>query len=397
MWQPDSFLALPEDVIAFAWSAPMRDLAKTIGISDVGLKKLLRTHDIVTPPQGHWNRVRAGRSVSAPPGPPARGPGASGRVRLDQRFRGHVPEAAPIAETGPFLTPLVPEDLAELRQLELESLGRVGVPRDLSRPPAGMAKLLRKEAERREKAATSRWSSDEPHFDGPLAQRQLRLLAGLLRTLVKRGHSGEVWEDTYALRVRCKIGDETLGLRFEILGRHRTELRAGFERPAPDLPARTPLQLKLDRALRTPLVTSWQDTPERALETQMAEITADLVVAAEASFRQGLVEAREREEEHRRWLEERRQERLRQLSDKRLADLRTSGELLRRADEIRTLVARVEKAVLEGEKSDVPPEKLVRWKEWALRQADTIDPVVSGQVMEHLYVSDLDDAEGNLP
>lgn len=40
---------------------------------------------IVTPPQGHWNRVRAGRSVTRPPSPPVRGPGEDGRVRLDAR------------------------------------------------------------------------------------------------------------------------------------------------------------------------------------------------------------------------------------------------------------------------------------------------------------------------
>ena len=52
MWRPDDFLALPEDVTAFAWSAPMRQLAQTIGLSAVGLKKLLRGPGIVTPPQG---------------------------------------------------------------------------------------------------------------------------------------------------------------------------------------------------------------------------------------------------------------------------------------------------------------------------------------------------------
>lgn len=30
-----------DDVIAFAWSAPMRELAAAVGVSDVGLKKLL--------------------------------------------------------------------------------------------------------------------------------------------------------------------------------------------------------------------------------------------------------------------------------------------------------------------------------------------------------------------
>ncbi len=209
MWRPETFLALPEDVIAFAWSAPMRDLATMIGISDVGLKKLLRAQGIVTPPQGHWNRVHAGRPVTAPPKPPARGPGESGRVLLDKRFRGYVPEAEPMSEEGPFASRLVPEDLGELRANELKAIGKAAVPRDLSWAPIGMASLLRREAQRRENGAASRWSSDQAHFDSLLAQRQLRLLAGLLLALAKRGHYGEVSEDTHALRARCNIGSET--------------------------------------------------------------------------------------------------------------------------------------------------------------------------------------------
>ena len=41
------------DLIAFAWSAPMRDLATRMQPSDVGLKKLLRAHGVSGPPQGH--------------------------------------------------------------------------------------------------------------------------------------------------------------------------------------------------------------------------------------------------------------------------------------------------------------------------------------------------------
>ncbi len=35
-----------DDLIGFAWSAPMRELAAQIGLSDVGLKKLLKSHGV---------------------------------------------------------------------------------------------------------------------------------------------------------------------------------------------------------------------------------------------------------------------------------------------------------------------------------------------------------------
>lgn len=393
MWHSDHFLALPEDVITFAWSAPMRELAARIGISDVGLKKLLRSQGIVTPPQGHWNRVHAGRKVPSPPQPLPRGPGGGGRVRLDARFRGHIPEVGPMAEDGPFASKRVPESLLELREKELAAIGRAPAPRDLSRPAAGLARLLRAEAARRERAATSRWHWDEAHFDTPLGQRQLRILSGLFSALARRDYNSEAWEENETLRARCTIGDERLWLRFEIVGKHRTELRAGYQRPARDLPATTPLRLVIDRSLRVPLITAWSDEADRPLEKQLAGIAADLVVAAEASFRQGLIEAREREEEHRRWEEERRRERLRELEGKRLADLKMRGELLRQAEEIRALVARVEEAMLRGNSTELKAEKVTRWREWALSKADELDPVQSGQVLTHLYVAALDDLQ----
>ncbi|MGN3974827.1 hypothetical protein [Tsuneonella sp. SYSU-LHT278] len=174
---------------------------------------------------------------------------------------------------------------------------------------------------------------------------------------------------------------------------HPAEMEISAAEPPRDLPAKTPLCLVLDRSLRAPLAAAWSDTPSRPLEKQLAQIAADAIVAGEASFRQGLVEARERKEAHLRWEQERRLARLAELESKRLADLRTSGELLRQAEEIRALVARVESALARGNSPELTPEQVSHWKSWALAQADRIDPVQSGQVLAHLHVPQIDDQE----
>jgi hypothetical protein len=43
------------------WSKPMRDAAQELGLSDVGLKKVCTRHRVPVPPQGYWNKVRAGQ------------------------------------------------------------------------------------------------------------------------------------------------------------------------------------------------------------------------------------------------------------------------------------------------------------------------------------------------
>ena len=50
----------------------MRKLAKEFGLSDVGLSKLCRRHDIPLPGKGHWTRVQFGKSTKRIPLPPQR-------------------------------------------------------------------------------------------------------------------------------------------------------------------------------------------------------------------------------------------------------------------------------------------------------------------------------------
>lgn len=52
------------------WSKPLNKLAAELGLSDVGLKKLCKRHDIPTPPQGHWISIHHGKSRPTIPLPP---------------------------------------------------------------------------------------------------------------------------------------------------------------------------------------------------------------------------------------------------------------------------------------------------------------------------------------
>jgi hypothetical protein len=56
------------------WTTPMRTLAKEFGLSDVGLAKLCRRHDIPTPGLGYWRLVETGHPPSRVPLPPVESP-----------------------------------------------------------------------------------------------------------------------------------------------------------------------------------------------------------------------------------------------------------------------------------------------------------------------------------
>lgn len=384
MWHEHYNLYVSLDTLQqFAWSAPMRDLAAKVGISDVGLKKLMKAYGIVTPPQRHWNHVHAGRPVKDCPASLPRRPGQTGRISVDDRFRGLIEEAGRFPTSGPYASASVPEDLEELRARELKAIGRIAASRDLQKPHVGLVQLLKREEQCRAKAAASRWYWNGPVFDTPLGQRKLKLLNGLFVGLESRGHSGSAWEHRDDLSSSCKIGDMFLDLTFTIIGKHRTELISGYHRPARDLPSSTPLCLSIDHKFRTAVTAQWRDDSDGKLETKLAQIAADLIVAGEAAFRQGLIEAVEHEVRFRRLEDERRQQRLAELHEKRVVDLKTSGELLAQATEIRSLIARVKAAAVSGS-VEISSDELNEWEQWATSYANRIDPVLSGQILSHI-------------
>ena len=108
---------------------------------------------------------------------------------------------------------------------------------------------------------------------------------------------------------------------------------------------------------------------------------------AQRPAKQAVVCGKRKEAEARRERERRRLERIRELNEQRVTDLTTSGELLRAARDLRSLVAEVRKAM--SDRVDMEPETLEAWASWALREADALDPILSGQVLKHLRAPEL--------
>ena len=387
---------LPDDLIAFAWSAPMRELGPKIGISDVALRKLFVGHGVPPPPQGHWNRVQAGRAVQAPPKCSPRRPGEYGRLLVDARFKPFVPQAKPMPSGGPFATTAVPEDLEELRAKELKAIGTAKVSRTLDLLHPGLKHIVVSESRRRQKVAESSWGHwDEPRFDGSLDQRRLRLLNAIFLSLAKRGHGGDASEHEREIHPRVKIGDTYLGLTIDIVGKNRPVTVRGQTPPAADLPVATPLVLRIRPGFDNEVAEAWEDDADGKLESKIASISAALIVAGEAKFRLQLRKDEERAElervERQAKAEQARVDReMRLAAEKealnrqRILDLQKSGELLRQAADIRSLVAEVGRAMTAGDKS-IDPLAVSAWQQWALQEADKLDPVLSGQFLSHLH------------
>ena len=108
----------------------------------------------------------------------------------------------------------------------------------------------------------------------------------------------------------------------------------------------------------------------------------------EAGYRASLKERADREDQARQAAEVQRRKRLAEAEGQRIEQLKKSGELLRQAGEIRSLVSLVRDA---AGQLDIEPSDLENWEQWPQSYADRIDPVKSGQVLQHLKAPTLDE------
>lgn len=370
-----------EQLYELAWSAPMRQLASEFGLSDSGLAKALRQHGIPLPPPGYWNKLQAGKPVRRPP-LPARKPGQDSLLlvhgALAGRFRAEP--GAPESPEGPFASEAVPEDLDTLRRDALKQIGKVSVSRKLERPHRAL-QALRRDERRREKIATSthpRWEL-APVFEQPEQERKLRIANALMHVLAPMGYPCALWGE-HEPSFRATIGDHDVQVQIHHSG--ETSLTNRRQGDAPPNPPKSPLCIELLGALPEGFPHTWEDSPVK-LETQVAEIAATIVAAGEARYRLSIAERLEHEARMDAWREERRQEALAKRNKERLEALHRSAEMLRQAEDLRALIASVSAAIEKGHRS-VDPMAFAEWKQWAAAEADRLDPVISGQVNEHL-------------
>ena len=57
------------ELYELVWEKPMHTLSREFGVSDVGLAKICKRHNIPRPERGYWARLYAGRKVKKPPLP----------------------------------------------------------------------------------------------------------------------------------------------------------------------------------------------------------------------------------------------------------------------------------------------------------------------------------------
>lgn len=386
-------------VYELVWSTPRDRLCAQWLVSYPTLKKTCQKYDIPVPPRGHWAKLQAGKPVSAIR-LPARSPGMSDQIVIGSRYWW---DRSPSEEEllGPLpAPPTFPDDIAEIREQIRKKIGTVKVGRAITIRHSVTERLLGQDEVRREKQKTSPYtfSWHKPIFDDPFEQRRLRLLNVLFLALASCGGKPEVRGDD-AREITVIVHQTAISLE---LDRPKSGKRGSSQGNNPKPGKSEPLRFAIvSRYEREQEQSAWQDGEEGPLERHLSEIAAEIVVAAEQSYRQGCVRNFEWRVKRKAELEEelraRQRERERQelerrakLEQARIDRLVGEAASLRRAADIRAYVAAVKQAV---DSDDLAPQAgvLARWENWALAQADRIDPVKNGKFLQGLEGDDASD------
>jgi len=353
------------------WSGPMRDVAKTLGLSDNGLRKHCAKAFVPLPPQGHWNKVQAGQTVKTIPLPP-RPPGVTGEITIGQwDYREHERRL----KEEEAVAPVFDEPISTVRERVARNLGIVAAAKNLSPPHAAFRRQVEDDARR---TAQSTWHT--PIFVSPLEKRRLRILQGLFYGLSRLDCSVTV-QGAETRTIYVGVGHQTVSIALE---RSQTRRRSPDNKDV----ERLKFTILTGAGSETERI-SWTDTDEQQLEGQLSSIATEIIVAGEMQYREHQEwtyreKIRRREEmrqaEIRRKLEAEKaeRERLIKLEADRLKRLTDSAENYHLAQKIRTFVSTV---------VDMPAEcvdqvRIARWKQWALIQADRLDPIVTGQIWD---------------
>jgi hypothetical protein len=372
------------ELYQLVWSEPLRTLSKRFGISDVALAKRCRAANIPLPGLGYWAKKEAGKPVFQPV-LPQRGLGQSDFLEIgpDER-RSYADAQEELLRTT--LTPPepfpdgMPEVLARARQI----VGKVRASSSLAKPHPVVAKLLAEDDKRREKQSSIPYASSfyAPIFESPFEKRRLRFMNGLLLAIARAGGRASL-RGKEAQELSVTIGDTHLSFTLAPL----KPPPAAY--PPKQLPANEKMKLQLGWYESPPEIkVLWADGDGQVLEDQIEEIAASLFAYAEWAYRSGIQREYEYRVERKRELEERihkqreeaeRKERARieKAATERREKLMCDAAAWRRASEIRAYV----EAQIARWSLDVDAETLgalQTWAEWAMGQADQMDPLRGG-------------------
>jgi hypothetical protein len=342
------------------WATPMRTLAKEFGMSDVGLAKICRKHNIPVPPVGYWRRKETGYRVNRPQLPNSK-------------------------EGVEFLDIYIREKLhPEFEELTRQAAPEVAIPNELSHALALKSEKLLAPGKLNQRGLVISKNGALPHIlvSGEQLPRALKVLNALLLALEARGQQAS-WPKADSASLAVTIDDE--GVRFSVSEVTDSvphvltpaEAKHPWSAPKHDYKLTGRLQLQIDNMplYMGPIRRTWADGKYQRVESCIGDFMVGLTVAA-AAIKKNRQETEERE---RRWAEERkRQEEERQKAEEQKRKAELVAELIGNWEEaarLREFAKAMETQSAQSTPSDAQKTDIQQVVGWTLEYANLLDPL----------------------
>ena len=379
-----------KELYELVWSEPMKILAPRFGISDVALRKTCARAEIPTPGLGRWAKKTAGKNTSQD-ALPDRPPGMDDEVVIGAG-QGYWHSGWNEEE---LLAPLPPppefkEPIERVRERIAKTVGKLTVPREVRIWHPTLDKLLKEDEQRRERQRASSFpsSSDAPRFDTPFERRRLRVLNTLVLPAGTMNGKPSI-SDHEGRSIHLSFHQRDVAIHVD--RSKRTRGRGGHAANLADADE-TKLSLSILMSPHSESIRiAWQDDEQGKLETRIAEIAVQIILTAELQYREGTVrsyewrvqrkaELEEEERERKRQAERAERERQKRLEQARIDRLLKSAAAFQQAGTIRKYVEAIR--ATQADNAACSGEELERWSQWALAEAERIDPVVGGKFLQ---------------
>ena len=265
-----------EELYEKVWSIPMQKLAKEFGLSDVGLAKLCRRHQVPVPGRGYWRRLETGQNLARPQLPEIKEAGSRMQI-IKILSRGHERgdentdlTAFPDAPSQETLNILISED------------------RPISHPLARRAKrLLSMERKDERSILIPEYGSTSPlSVSAKALPRALRILDALLFALEQCNISVQ-WPDGKEELLGVVVLDQkmnfsiTEAVRQKPLTFESKARKNDLWRPRTwEYEATGKLRLSLDGLCAVNSRHTWQDGKKQRVENCLGHFIASLPVLA---------------------------------------------------------------------------------------------------------------------
>jgi len=359
-----------EELYEKVWSTPMTKLAQEYVLSDQGLAKKCKKHQIPRPPMGYWQKLKARKKMTRTPLPSVDDPQLQS-IEIDVSVSG-------CRINADFLNISIGAD-----DPRLEIARDFQLPEKISRyHPLVKTSRATLNPNNSDRYGFLTYSYLKPPILGlkitkQTFQRAHRLMHALITIFDKIG-----WEVTIEgsresrnVATIIKVGEEKLKIQLKekvrriehvLTEKNKIEKarRQYYSHDKYDYVSTGVLSLKITNIYgQQRQRTQWSDTKNVQIEQNLEEIVKGFIIGAEAHKRDRL----KREEQHRRWEEEKLKEkecqRIKQIEENRTALLFKYSEEWHQSEKVHQFINAIRND-LEVRKVTISPE-LENWVQWA--------------------------------